>query len=261
MQLKPISALAALLMITAGPAAEARAQDAPLDVNARAVWAGTAGESCAGLTMGWHPLLEPLAGLVGTNWQPAPGPIPNRGTFTILTIKCDDSTIDGIATGPIVLALAIVLVVPVGRMDAEPVPAFTRVVAPAGSTAARMLDRLGFQVLEGPVDLVYDTRRGVPKATFAIVTGAAKITATATFPTGGAHRSSTLRAVGTMPGVFAVVEGREASDRTEGSDGVILSRGTDLFSRLDLEENPPVVTLGRHYTWEFHLQRGEFEPR
>ena len=249
------------LALAGGAAADARAQESPLNVSARATWAGAPGRSCAGLTMGWHPLLEPLAGLVGTNWRPAPGPIPNRGTFTILTIKCDDSTIDGAATGPIVVALAIVPVVPYGRAGAEPVPAFTRVVAPAGSAAGRMFERLGFQVLEGPVDLVFDARRGVPKATVAIVSGQARITATATFPTGGTRRSDDLRVVGTTPGVLAVLEGREASDRTEGSEGVILNRGTDLFSRLDLEENPPIVALGRNYTWEFHLERGEFEPR
>lgn len=261
MPLNRIAGWATVLLLGAGYSAESQAQNAPLNVSSRAVWAGTMGQSCSGLTMGWHPLLEPLAGLVGTNWQPAPGPIANRGTFMVLTIKCDDSTIDGVLTGPIVVALAIVPVVPYGQPRAAPVTAFTRVVAPSGSPTAGMFRRLGFQVLEGPVDLVFDTRRGVPKATFAIVSGSARITATATFPVGGTDRSTTLSAVGTAPGVFSTLDGRARSRITEGTDGVILNRGTDLFGHLGLEENPPIVELGREYTWEFHLQRGEFEPR
>lgn len=246
------------LLILATPAI---AQEAPLDVSAQTRWAGTIGQSCAGLTMGWHPLLTPLAGLVGTNWQPAPGPFPQRGTFLILTIKCDDSTIDGIRTGPIVVTFAIIPVVPFGQPSAEPVVAFGRVVAPTGSAAAAMFRRMGFEVLDGEVELVFDEARGVPRATFAIATGSARITATADFPTGGSSRSRALRAVGTQPGVFALLDGGSESVVTEGLNGIILSRGTDLFRRLDLDDAPPIVELGRDYRWDFLIQRGVFEPR
>lgn len=250
--------LVSSLLVLAGPAV---AQDVPLDVSAQTRWAGKMGQSCAGLTMGWHPLLRPLAGMVGTNWQPAPGPIPQRGTFTILTIKCDNSTIDGARTGPIVVAFGIIPVVPFGEPDAKPVVAFSRIVAPAGSKASAMFKRLGFEVLDGDVELVFDDARGVPKATFAIAAGPTRITATADFPTGGSARSAELRAVGTQPGVFTLLDGQSQSVVTDGSNGVILGRGTDLFSRLDLDDAPPIVELGREFRWDFLIQRGEFSPR
>lgn len=212
-------------------------------------------EGCRAGSIFWTPPLEALDEVVGPNYEPAPGPVPDRGLFWLFVFECQRSSVNGLRISPPSGAAA---------LAAVEEPDDTRnVTAPDGWAAVPTW----YGPSSGPVSEVFQ-RHGFSHTTAQTGLGVASnalsdtVRVTIDSPTGVLEADLTLTGsesrrevegalVGTDPDRFSVFSGPETMQRTSDGTARVETRGTTWVERLDLDPTPFRVAYDRAMSWDF----------
>lgn len=233
-------------------------------------WSVAAARPCMGLTARWTQPLAEIRAVLGSQWQPLPGPAPGQSRVMLFIAACPDSRLDSRATGPFTAAFTLVPVRPIALDARAPPPRaahWIAVLAAAGDTASPLLQRLrraAVPIIAAQISLQVQTAAGGKHVAATLRTAqGALLTLSADFEGPGvrfASRDTTVVRVA-PPGV--VFRGAERALRYRHTRGPVSLQRIWLMNRLFNMNMPGVApriepvqaTLDTQFVWQF-----EFTP-
>lgn len=219
------------------------------------VWRARRSDACAGLTVRWGVPLEKLGDLVGPLWRPTAGQ-DGRGRLSLFGVRCDNSMLEGVATGPFQLAALLTGVESApGVPEIFPVPpgaAVPAVVGAGGHGIVEFFRRHHFAVFEGDIELHVEATPDAARAGLRVVLPAGRITVLAHLePALEPFEASGTALMATGEGVVAGFSGPESAARRSTGSATVTASGDTWISRLDLGPTPDSLALDTDLVWGF----------
>lgn len=236
----------------------------PSEGDGAVAWTVPQEEACQGITVGWPVGFDDLDALVGSELVPAEGPEPGTGVLLLFAAECTGSTVDGAPTGSFVTAHVLVPVEP-PRLPADLLPgpppprwvAVPRTLGPVGSPVAALFGERGFPVREAATAMELRPGEGGGfRGRFTIDTQTGgRVSVEASFPDSLAAFEGETGLVTRSGDRWSVATGPESASRYEPGTARVRFEDPDFLGGLELDERPPIVSLDRHFHWDFTFRR------
>lgn len=217
--------------------------------------------NCQAGSLYWTPSLEDLDEVVGPNYDPAPGPLPDRGLFWIFAFDCRSSGVDGLRISPPSGAAALVAIQEPDNTRNVSAPdgwiAVPTWYGTASSPVSEVFEEHGFEHTDAQVGLGSTSTLLGDQVRFTIETANGSLEATMTVTGSATERSMEGALVGTDPDTFSVFSGPEEMQRREDGTATVQTQGTTWVERLNLDPSPYGIAYDTNMAWNFTF---EHEP-
>lgn len=245
---RPIALVVVLALALAGCLSLGSGQDAA----STARWSSS---DCSGASLVWTPSIDDLDPVVGP-WQPAEGPVPDRGVFVLFAFECPDTRIDGDATGPVSGGAAIVPVeTPNATHGIEADDGWAAIPEHVGDPAvAELFDAHGFTVPDGDASVRIDRSPLGWRVRMTYNTSDGEVAADGGVDPDQTHEEPSGAFVADHDDPFSVFHGPEQRTRRTGG-ATVQASGDTWVSRLDLEPTPFSYAVDTAFRWDFTFER------